>query len=80
MQRKGRKTGEWLQRFCGQPFGPADGPRIDSLIQDQLAQLPDIRSELVVPLRTAIEENRYYVPEEQVAERIIFRCMLAYRC
>lgn len=49
---------------------PVDG-EINRMILDQLKVIPDIRSELVVFLRRAIEENRYYVPEELVAERMI---------
>ncbi len=47
---------------------PVDS-KINRMILEQLKGMPDVRSELVVFLRRAIEENRYYVPEELVAER-----------
>lgn len=54
---------------------PSVDGRINRMILEQLKGMPDVRSELVVFLRRAIEENRYYVPEELVAERMI--CCLA---
>ncbi|MEW6553608.1 MAG: flagellar biosynthesis anti-sigma factor FlgM [Actinomycetota bacterium] len=54
---------------------PSVDPKINRMILEQLKGMPDVRSELVVYLRRAIEENRYYVPEELVAERMI--CCLA---
>jgi hypothetical protein len=53
---------------------PVDGS-IGHMILEQLKWVPDIRTELVVFLRRAIEENRYYVPDELVAESIISRCL-----
>jgi anti-sigma28 factor (negative regulator of flagellin synthesis) len=54
---------------------PSVDSKINRMILEQLKGTPDVRSELVVNLRRAIEENRYYVPEELVAERMI--CCLA---
>ena len=79
MQYPGRDIENWPQSQCGRPadtgsFTGSDGS-IGRMIDEQLANIPEIRTELVVPLRLAIEENRYHVPEEQVAERMIYRCL-----
>jgi len=58
----------------GGSMPPVDS-KINRMVLEQLKGMPDVRSELVVFLRRAIEENRYYVPEELVAERMI--CCLA---
>ena len=51
------------------------GEEIDHIVLAQLEKLPEIRVELVRFLRQAISENRYSVPEERVAERMIHRCL-----
>jgi negative regulator of flagellin synthesis FlgM len=40
-------------------------------IHDILAQTPDIRSEKVAALKKAIEEGRYQVSAEKIAEKMI---------
>jgi hypothetical protein len=67
-----RFLGEWSGGSGSTP--PLDS-KINRMILEQLKGMPDVRSDLVIFLRRAIEENRYYVPEELVAERMI--CCLA---
>lgn len=80
MRIHGRKIGEWPRFLCERPAGAGAGPgseqKIDRLLLDQLAEIPEVRRELVAAFRLAIEENRYYVPEEQVAERMICGCLV----
>ena len=79
MQHPDHEIEKWLQSQCSQPAdtGPLCGKdgTMGRMIVEQLANIPEIRTELVVPLRLAIEENRYHVPEEQIAERMIYRCL-----
>ena len=72
MWERPRLSGGWSG---GSGSMPSIDGKINRMILDQLKGMPDVRSELVVFLRRAIEENRYYVPEELVAERMI--CCLA---
>jgi hypothetical protein len=67
-----RFSGAWSG---GSGSRPSVDSKINRMILEQLKGMPDVRSELVVYLRHAIEENRYYVPEELVAERMI--CCMA---
>jgi Anti-sigma-28 factor, FlgM len=75
----GSEMWEWPRFLSEWSGGSGSTPPVDSeinrLILEQLKGMPDVRSDLVVFLRRAIEENRYYVPEELVAERMI--CCLA---
>lgn len=48
---------------------------ISDLILGELERTPDVRMEKVLPLRTAILQNRYSVPDERVAEKILGRCL-----
>ena len=79
MQYPGRDIEKWLKSQCGRSADTGSLPGSDGsmsrMIVEQLASIPEIRTELVVPLRLAIKENRYHVPEEQVAERMIYRCL-----
>ena len=74
-----REMRESLRLLSEQPIGKGSKPSIDQemsrLILGQLEEVPDVRMELVLPLRLAIQERRYYVPEEQVAEKILGRCL-----
>jgi hypothetical protein len=77
MQTQGDEIWEptWLQgkyRPESDSINPSYG-NIGRMILDQLSGMPDVRTELVIFLRRAIEENRYYVPEELVAESMIWR-------
>jgi hypothetical protein len=57
----------------GMPFTTMEGDAMDRMILSELEKVPDIRAELVQGLRLAIEENRYFVPGERVAESMIYR-------
>ncbi len=79
MQNPDGKMQKWSQFQCSWPaaavFRPGCEGRICRMVMERLARTPDVRTELVIPLRLAIEEDRYHVPEEQVAERMIYRCL-----
>ncbi|MEJ5187428.1 MAG: flagellar biosynthesis anti-sigma factor FlgM [Candidatus Geothermincolales bacterium] len=48
-----------------------NGPKILEILND----LPEVRVDKVLRLRTAIMERRYQVPAEKVAEKMIFRAL-----
>ncbi len=70
---------ESLRLLSEQPIGTglklAIDQNVDRLIIGKLDELPEIRMEMVLPLRQAVQENRYYVPEEKVAGQILGRCL-----
>lgn len=53
---------------------PVDG-EINRLVLGRLEGVPDIRADLVLPLKRAVRENRYRVPEEMVARMMLGRCL-----
>ncbi len=59
------RTGSW----------PVDDREMSRMLIDQLAEMPEVRAELVTPLRQAVKEKRYFIPEEQVAETMLYRCL-----
>ena len=79
MQNHGREL-RGTPRHISQPpdrlaCPPLLSEEINRMVLSQLERLPEIRMELVRSLRQAIRENRYSVPEERVAERMIDRCL-----
>lgn len=46
---------------------------ITATVMTRLNSIPDVRKELVRTLHLAVSENRYSVPDEEVAESMI-RC------
>lgn len=67
-------------KFLGQdPIDKAEAARrdreIERMVFIQLKDMPDIRMERVVPLRAAILQNRYSVPSEDIAQKILGRCL-----
>lgn len=68
-----------LKLLSEQPLASGSRPEVDQgtnrLIQGQLEKLPDMRMDKVLPLRSAVRERRYNVPEEQVAEKLLGRCL-----
>ena len=78
MRRPGREMRVTPRLFAEPPAGTGSRPvvdyRITRMILSQLEDIPDVRVELVQSLRRAMQENRYCVNEEQVAERMILRC------
>ncbi|GEM_PF-1550471 len=80
MHKPGSEIRKWPHFAGGQPAGagswPYDDREIGRLVMDQLAELPDVRAELVIPLRLAVQENRYHVPEEKIAERMLRPCLV----
>ncbi len=67
------EKGKDPQPYGWRQEGGSNGLDIGSDIIGRLEGMPEIRMELVVPLRRAIREDRYYVPEEWVAECMINR-------
>jgi anti-sigma28 factor (negative regulator of flagellin synthesis) len=68
-----------LEALSQQPPSRASLPAIDEstsdLVLGELEKTPDVRMEKVLPLRLAILQNRYNVPDERVAEKILGRCL-----
>lgn len=50
-------------------------PETTRLVIDRLRQLPDIRREMVLPLREAVRESRYHVSGDEVARMLLGRCL-----
>ncbi|NLY91501.1 MAG: flagellar biosynthesis anti-sigma factor FlgM [Firmicutes bacterium] len=46
------------------------------LIQSNIAQTPDVRSDLVANLKEAIDKGEYQVSSEQVAHRMLVRSLV----
>jgi hypothetical protein len=61
----------------GAGASPAVDSELNNIVLGQLREIPDVRVELVDSLRRAIREKRYNVPEERVAESMIFCCPTA---
>jgi hypothetical protein len=57
----------WLSDF------PLSDEEINLMVLSRPEMLPEIRTELMRSLSKAIRENRYSVPERQVAEMMIYR-------
>ncbi len=64
---KNQKSGEDVPR---QLLGHSGSELLQMLLD-----LPEVRAEKVLRLRTAILERRYKVPAEQVAEKILCRVL-----
>ncbi len=79
MRRPGREMHGMPRLLAEPPVGRGSRPivdyRITRMVLSQLDDIPDVRVELVQSLRRAMQENRYCVNEEQVAERMILRCL-----
>lgn len=50
-------------------------PEVKRRVIDQLQTLPEVRVEMVLALKRAIEESRYHVPSEKVAGKLLGRCL-----
>ncbi len=48
-------------------------PRLERLVLEQLREVPEVRAEMVRPLREAVESNRYRVCCERVASMMVGR-------
>jgi hypothetical protein len=74
-----REIQESLRLLSEQPIGSISKPPVDEdmnrLVLGRLSSLPDMRMERVLPLRQAIRERRYNVPEIQVARMLLGRCL-----
>jgi Anti-sigma-28 factor, FlgM len=79
MQISEKEIQESLRLLSEQPIGmglkAAVDQDINRLIMGKLSKQPEIRMEVVLALRQAVQENRYYVPEEQVASQLLGRCL-----
>jgi len=67
------------QKTTENPYGvfltPAGAAEINGLILRELQETPEVRRGVVRILKWAIDENRYLVCEESVAESMILRCL-----
>ena len=79
MRLMGPRMWQWpqseRQRLAKDGSWACDDREIGRMVMDELAEMQEVRSEVVEPLRHAIEEKRYSVPEEQVAETMLYRCL-----
>ncbi len=77
MQISDREIRESLRLLFEPPIGNGASPAVDQdtsrLVIGHLENLPDTRVQVVSALREAIQEKRYYVPDEEVAQQIIGR-------
>lgn len=80
MRLMGPRMWQWPQsggqRLARAGSWRGDDREISRMIMDQLAEMPEVRAEIVAPLRLAVEEKRYFIPEEQVAETMLYRCLV----
>lgn len=78
MQISDREIRESLRLLAEQPIGSEKRTEIDQEISRMvfisLQKVPDIRSDRVMPLRTAVREHRYDIPGEKVASQLLGRC------
>jgi len=49
--------------------------RTTRLVFDRLRELPDVRREMVAPLKAAVRESRYHVSGDEVARMLLGRCL-----
>lgn len=79
MQNSGREMWARQQSTAENPYGvfltPAGAAEINGLILRELQEIPEVRRGFVRVLKWAIDENRYFVCEESVAESMIHRCL-----
>jgi hypothetical protein len=77
MQISDHEIRESLRLLFEPPIGKGSSPAVDQdisrLVIGHLENLPDTRVQVVSALREAIQERRYYVPDEEVAQQIIGR-------
>jgi hypothetical protein len=80
MQNSGRKMNRVARSIVENPYGiyftPTGAVEINGLILRELQKIPEIRMGFIQVIKRAIAENRYFVPEEYIAERMIY-CYLA---
>ena len=78
MQISDREIRESLRLLAEQPIGTAKRTEIDQetsrMVLSSLQKVPDVRTERVMPLRTAVQERRYDIPVEKVASQLLGRC------
>jgi len=79
MQNSGREIRIEQQSTAENPYGlfftPAGAVEINGLILRELQEIPEIRRGFVRILKWAIDENRYFVSDENVAESMIHHCL-----
>lgn len=77
MQISEREIRESLRLLLEPPLGDGSKPQVDEettrLVIGCLARVPEMRMDMVTSLRLAVEENRYRVPEDRVAEMMLGR-------
>jgi len=69
---------ESLRLLSEQPIGTDETVEVDRetsrMVLSFLEEVPDIRRDKVLSLRTAVRECRYHVPSEEVAGQLLGRC------
>lgn len=69
---------ESLRLLAEQPIGSEKRTEVDQetshMILSSLKDVPEIRIDRVLPLRIAVQECRYDVPGEEVANQLLGRC------
>ena len=79
MQNSGREIRIKQQSTAENPYGlfftPTGAAEINGLILRELQEAPEVRRGVVRILKWAIDEDRYLVCEESVAESMIHRCL-----
>ncbi len=77
-----RKDAEMSKGGASSPGSPAEAPAGDNIevseqalmmgrIQKALAEIADVRTELVTEIKAKIEADDYHVPGEDIAEKVI---------
>lgn len=78
MQISDREIRESMRLLVEQPIGSEKRTEIDQetsrMVLSSLQKVPDVRVDIVMPLRTAVRERRYDVPGEEVANQLLGRC------
>ena len=78
MQISDHEIRESMRLLAEQPIGSETMTEVDQetsrMVFSSLEEVPDIRIDMVIPLRTAVRERRYDVPGEEVANQLLGRC------
>jgi flagellar biosynthesis anti-sigma factor FlgM len=81
-----RKDAEKAKGGASSPQAPPDAPAGDSIqvsdkaimmarVQKALAEIADVRTEMVSEIKSRIEADDYHVPGEEIAEKVILEAL-----